>query len=105
VAALILGLMPGLGGRGVISPAAALGAAPAAVTVRQVPKGPFIRINPAADEVAVNLPLWGCRERAREGLWLLVRWALTYDGWARDNALEVVAPERVEMVRAAMPAL
>jgi hypothetical protein len=44
-----------------------------------------------------------CRQRAREGLWLLARWALTHDGWARDNALEVievVAPDRVEMIRA-----
>jgi hypothetical protein len=45
-----------------------------------------------------------CRERAREGLWLLASWALTHDGWARDNVLEVievVAPDRVEMIRAA----
>lgn len=47
-----------------------------------------------------------CRERIREGLWLLARRALTHDGWARDNALEVlelVAPERVGVIRAAMP--
>jgi hypothetical protein len=47
-----------------------------------------------------------CRDRIREGLWLLARRALTHDGWARDNALEVlelVAPERVGVIRAAMP--
>lgn len=43
-----------------------------------------------------------CRLRAREGLWLLVRWALSHDGWARDNILEVIdviAPERIASVR------
>jgi hypothetical protein len=47
-----------------------------------------------------------CRNRAREGLWLLVRWALTHDGWARDNVLEVIeviAPERVQTMRAVLP--
>ncbi len=46
-----------------------------------------------------------CRSRAREGLWLLTRWALTHDGWGRDNALEVievVAPDRVDLIRSAM---
>lgn len=43
-----------------------------------------------------------CRERAREGLWLFTRWALAQDGWARDNALEVIeiiAPDRVDPIR------
>lgn len=46
-----------------------------------------------------------CRERVREGLGLLARRAFTHDGWARDNALEVlevVAPERIGIIRAAM---
>lgn len=46
-----------------------------------------------------------CRDRAREGLWLLAQWALAHNGWARDNALEVievVAPDRVELIRSAM---
>lgn len=46
-----------------------------------------------------------CRDRAREGLWLLARWALTHEGWARDNALEVIeviAPDRVELMRSAI---
>lgn len=46
-----------------------------------------------------------CRDRAREGLWLLVRWALTHEGWARDNALEVIEvidPDRVEFIRSAV---
>lgn len=46
-----------------------------------------------------------CRDRAREGLWLLARWALTHEGWGRDNALEVievVAPDRVGLIRSAM---
>ncbi|GAA3884146.1 hypothetical protein GCM10022275_34710 [Tessaracoccus defluvii] len=46
-----------------------------------------------------------CRDRAREGLWLLARWALTHEGWARDNVLEVVeviAPDRVELIRSAI---
>jgi hypothetical protein len=46
-----------------------------------------------------------CRDRAREGLWLLVRWALAHEGWARGNALEVIeviAPDRVELIRSAM---
>lgn len=46
-----------------------------------------------------------CRDRAREGLWLLVRWALTHEAWARDNALEVIeviAPERVSVLRSAV---
>lgn len=48
-----------------------------------------------------------CRDRAIEGLWLLARWVLTHDGWERDNALEVlevVAPERVDAIRAALSA-
>jgi hypothetical protein len=48
-----------------------------------------------------------CRDRAREGLWLLARWALTHEGWARDNALEVievVAPECAGLIRAALSA-
>lgn len=48
-----------------------------------------------------------CRDRACEGLWLLARWALTHEGWARDNALEVievVAPERADLIRAALSA-
>jgi hypothetical protein len=48
-----------------------------------------------------------CRARASEGLWLLARWALTHQGWERDNALEVIeviAPERAEMIRAALAA-
>lgn len=46
-----------------------------------------------------------CRLRAREGLWLLARWVLEHDGWARDGALEVidvVAPEQVELIRSAV---
>ncbi|NDL56996.1 hypothetical protein [Phytoactinopolyspora mesophila] len=46
-----------------------------------------------------------CLDRAREGLWLLARWALAHEGWARDNALEVIeviAPDRVELIRSAM---
>lgn len=48
-----------------------------------------------------------CRDRAREGLWLLARWVLTHEGWARDNALEVIeviAPERAALIRAALSA-
>ncbi|ASR54669.1 hypothetical protein CBP52_05560 [Cellulomonas sp. PSBB021] len=48
-----------------------------------------------------------CRDRAREGLWLLARWALAHEGWARDNALEVievVAPDRIELIRSALAA-
>jgi hypothetical protein len=44
-----------------------------------------------------------CRDRAREGLWLLARWALTHEGWGRDNVLEVIeviAPEWVDLIRA-----
>lgn len=47
------------------------------------------------------------RQRAREGLWLLTRCALIGEGWARDNVLEVlevIAPEHVEMIRAAIGA-
>lgn len=47
-----------------------------------------------------------CRDRAREGLWLLARWALTHEGWARDNAMEVIeviAPDHVELLRSVMP--
>lgn len=43
-----------------------------------------------------------CRLRAREGLWLLVHRAVNEDGWRRDNALdviEVIAPERIGMIR------
>lgn len=39
---------------------------------------------------------------SREGLWLLARWALAHEEWARDNALEVIeviAPDRVDLVR------
>jgi hypothetical protein len=46
-----------------------------------------------------------CRDRAIEGVWLLARWAVTHEGWARDNVLEVievVAPERVGVIRAAL---
>lgn len=46
-----------------------------------------------------------CRDRAREGLWLLARWVMTHEGWARDSALEligVVAPDRVELIRSAI---
>ena len=46
-----------------------------------------------------------CRDRAREGLWLLVRWARTHEAWARENALEVIeviAPERVAILRSAV---
>jgi hypothetical protein len=46
-----------------------------------------------------------CRDRAREGLWLLARWALVHEGWARENAMEtieVVAPDRVELIRSAL---
>lgn len=46
-----------------------------------------------------------CRDRAREGIWLLARWALTHEGWARDNALEVIeviAPDRIELIRSAI---
>ena len=49
-----------------------------------------------------------CRQRAREGLWLLVHRAMRRDGWARDNALEVVgviAPERIVTIRGAIDAL
>jgi hypothetical protein len=48
-----------------------------------------------------------CRLRAREGLWLLVHRALSQDGWARDNALEVIgiiAPEHIGMIRDAIDA-
>lgn len=48
-----------------------------------------------------------CRDRAREGLWLLARWALAHEGWARDNALEVIeviAPDRIELIRSALAA-
>ena len=47
-----------------------------------------------------------CRDRAREGLWLLARWALTHEGWERDNVLEVIeviAPEWVDLIRAGAP--
>jgi hypothetical protein len=43
-----------------------------------------------------------CRTRAREGLWLLISWALSHDGWSRDNVLEVIeviAPERIASIR------
>ncbi len=43
-----------------------------------------------------------CRDRAREGLWLLAQWVVTHEGWARDNALEVVeviAPDRCGLLR------
>jgi hypothetical protein len=46
-----------------------------------------------------------CRDRAREGLWLLARLALDHEGWARDNALEVIeviAPARIDLIRSAM---
>ncbi|MCU0264177.1 MAG: hypothetical protein MUF09_11015 [Candidatus Nanopelagicales bacterium] len=46
-----------------------------------------------------------CRDRAREGLWLLARWALTHEGWERENALEVmeiIAPDRCELIRLAL---
>lgn len=46
-----------------------------------------------------------CRDRAREGLWLLARWALTHQGWARENAVEVIeiiAPDRVGLIRSAI---
>lgn len=46
-----------------------------------------------------------CRDRAREGIWLLAHWAHRHDGWARDNALEVieaVAPDRGHMIRKAV---
>lgn len=45
------------------------------------------------------------RVRAREGLWLLAGWVLTHDGWARDNALEVieiVAPDHIDLIRASI---
>lgn len=48
-----------------------------------------------------------CRRRAVEGLWLLACWALAHEGWAQDNALEVIeviAPERVDAIRAALSA-
>lgn len=48
-----------------------------------------------------------CRERAREGLWMLMRLALTSDGWSRKNVLEVlwiIAPERFEMLQAVISA-
>lgn len=48
-----------------------------------------------------------CRDRAREGLWLLARWALTHDGWGRDNALEVIgiiAPHLCAPIRSAVTA-
>jgi hypothetical protein len=47
------------------------------------------------------------RRRAREGLWLLARCALTEEGWGRDNVLEVIeviAPEHVETILAAIGA-
>ncbi len=43
-----------------------------------------------------------CRDRAREGLWLLAQWVIRHEGWARDNAMEVIeviAPERVDFLR------
>lgn len=46
-----------------------------------------------------------CMERAREGLWLLIRCATEAGGWERENLLEVletVAPERIESIRAAL---
>ena len=48
-----------------------------------------------------------CRDRAREGLWLLVGWAIAHEGWARENAMEVldvIAPDRVHLVRSAINA-
>jgi hypothetical protein len=45
------------------------------------------------------------RSRAREGLWLLVRIALTSDGWIRDHVLdviEVIAPEQMNVLRDAI---
>lgn len=46
-----------------------------------------------------------CRNRTREGLWLLARWAIVHDGWGRDNALEVievVAPHFADLIRDAI---
>lgn len=48
-----------------------------------------------------------CRDRAREGFWLLAQWAVEHSGWARDNAMEVVeviAPDRVDLLRSAIDA-
>jgi hypothetical protein len=45
-----------------------------------------------------------CRDRAREGYWLLARWALAHQGWVRDSALETIekiAPDGVELIRSA----
>lgn len=46
-----------------------------------------------------------CMDRAREGIWLLVRCALAADGWGRENLLEVlelVDARRAEMIRSAV---
>lgn len=47
-----------------------------------------------------------CRERAREGVWLLAHWALLHEGWTRDNALEIIdtiSPDQAKIIRAALP--
>lgn len=38
-----------------------------------------------------------CRDRAREGLWLLTQWVVTHQGWSRDNALETIAPDHAAL--------
>lgn len=46
-----------------------------------------------------------CRDRAREGLWLLAQWAITHERWERDNAMEVIeviAPGCVDLLRSAI---
>ena len=48
-----------------------------------------------------------CIARAHEGVWLLARWALTNQGWARANALElvdVIAPDLGEIIRSTIAA-
>jgi hypothetical protein len=47
------------------------------------------------------------RTRAREGLWLLVGIALRSDGWVRDcvlDVIQVIAPERMDLIGAAIEA-
>ena len=57
VALVVLALMPGLSG-GRFGSVASAQSAPVEVGVPEVPEGPFIRVSPAADKVAVNLPVW-----------------------------------------------
>ena len=60
LAALVLALMPAVGRAGPQLAAAA----PAQISVPEPPSGPFIRVNPAPDKVAVNLPVWLAVDRS-----------------------------------------